>query len=496
MSPYHTPRGTWMLNRRELLKGGALTVAVFTGVLPGLRVSAQGLRIRRDVATLTDDDDTLRALRQFVAEMRARPAGKLPNWATLYSIHGTLTDGFNKCPHRNWFFLPWHRAYMEMYENLVIDLTGYAQFALPYWNWTEQRSYPASFTAPMANGLPNPLQSPAPGDDPKRLRKTLALADADVGRARIVTLLQEPNFELFGSSRPLDEQDNPQNDTDQAWLTRQGTWGEFETAPHNRVHLAVGGAEPNDTQGYMGWAESAHDPIFIVHHTNVDRLWTSWRGVNPLESIWRDMEFTNNFVRADGSLYSVKVADLLDNTQRGYGYDKLEDVAVRPGAGDASRLLLPAPLPSGQRVRALPASGGAGSLTPLRFPQLAPGSALAYALRAGDDVYAVLRDITLGPHVVGARVFVNLPGSAAEATTSTPQFVAEIAFISGHHHSPEHDRFSVSLNLGPALRRLASQNLLTNDVLSLQIVPVFPEDLDPRRREGTVMPGAVDIGVP
>lgn len=46
--------------------------------------------------------------------------------------------------------------------------------------------------------------------------------------------------------------------------------------PHNRVHLVVGGS------GHMGDNDTAgFDPIFYLHHCNVDRLWAFWEHIYP-----------------------------------------------------------------------------------------------------------------------------------------------------------------------------------------------------------------------
>ncbi|QRV97159.1 tyrosinase [Ceratobasidium sp. AG-Ba] len=46
--------------------------------------------------------------------------------------------------------------------------------------------------------------------------------------------------------------------------------------PHNKIHLIVGGA------GHFGDNDtSAFDPIFHLHHCNVDRLWAFWQHIYP-----------------------------------------------------------------------------------------------------------------------------------------------------------------------------------------------------------------------
>jgi tyrosinase len=53
---------------------------------------------------------------------------------------------------------------------------------------------------------------------------------------------------------------------------------QLETTVHNQIHMFVGG-----TMMLVEW--SAYDPLFWVHHANVDRLWYLWQiganGVDP-----------------------------------------------------------------------------------------------------------------------------------------------------------------------------------------------------------------------
>ena len=42
---------------------------------------------------------------------------------------------------------------------------------------------------------------------------------------------------------------------------------------HNRVHVWVGGS--------MGPSSSPNDPVFFLHHCNIDRLWALWWSDDP-----------------------------------------------------------------------------------------------------------------------------------------------------------------------------------------------------------------------
>jgi tyrosinase len=61
---------------------------------------------------------------------------------------GHLRGHFN--PLRVNFFLPWQRVHLISFERLVRNITGAAQFTMPYWHYTDsdQRALPRRFGLP------------------------------------------------------------------------------------------------------------------------------------------------------------------------------------------------------------------------------------------------------------------------------------------------------------------------------------------------------------
>ncbi len=70
--------------------------------------------------------------------------------------------------------------------------------------------------------------------------------------------MNSPDFEAFGSTRP-----RGQNSAAASWQRRAGAATALEFNPHNGVHQAIGG-------NMSVIALSARDPIFFLHHANVD----------------------------------------------------------------------------------------------------------------------------------------------------------------------------------------------------------------------------------
>jgi tyrosinase len=110
------------------------------------------------------DDPIVSTYRDAVAAMKAKPSGDKFNWSNLAHIHGIDPNHYHFCPHGNWYFLPWHRAYLVTYEKAIRQITGHNDFAIPYWDWTTNPKLPDQFTSPtLPNNKPNALYNSDPG---------------------------------------------------------------------------------------------------------------------------------------------------------------------------------------------------------------------------------------------------------------------------------------------------------------------------------------------
>ena len=119
----------------EQVRGRAAVLAGAAAPISGR--AFQTIGVRKDVTSLTAAE--LDDYRQAVIRLRALPATNACNWANLSDIHAAM------CPHRNWFFLPWHRAYLWYFERICRKVLGKPEFMLPYWNWTTTPAIPAGF---------------------------------------------------------------------------------------------------------------------------------------------------------------------------------------------------------------------------------------------------------------------------------------------------------------------------------------------------------------
>jgi tyrosinase len=89
--------------------------------------------------------------------------------------------------------------------------------------------------------------------------------------------------------------------------------GIVETQPHGTVHVDVGGFNP---AGLMSRFHTAPlDPIFWLHHCNIDRLWEVWRNLDrtelPSVTPWLDFRFAFG---TDTARREFPVADVRNTT--------------------------------------------------------------------------------------------------------------------------------------------------------------------------------------
>lgn len=202
-----------------------------------------------------------------------------------------LMNGNDRIPgwaHRGPAFYPWHR---EMLRHFELDLQKIdPSVTLPYWDWTVDQSNTAlpwtdDFMGAMHNGTDEVTTGPfnsgvwvkkvmEPGDNDPKLRRAL-------GRPALGALASvlPTHDQVYGVSGALTETpyDSPAwNDgTSPSFRDRAEGWHGAGSI-HNRVHLWVGGSMLPST--------SPNDPIFFLHHCNVDRLLSQWQKLHASET--------------------------------------------------------------------------------------------------------------------------------------------------------------------------------------------------------------------
>jgi len=162
-----------------------------------------------------------------IAAMRAnRDTSSPASWGYWVNVHETL------CPHGKPYFLAWHRGLLYSFENSLREVSGDSTMVLPYWDYYTQPQVPPQF-----------------------LDTSSALWRKDRTGSDVTGALTLDPFD------------------DSVIHFKRGSGNAFETkietAPHNPVHNLIGGAMGDITS-------SPRDPLFWVHHANIDRLWAAW----------------------------------------------------------------------------------------------------------------------------------------------------------------------------------------------------------------------------
>jgi tyrosinase len=323
------------------------------------------VRVRREVRSLGAGwSDTLVWYARAVRTLRARAFTDRTSWRFLAAMHGwhpvvwqqfgviaqnepapsaaVQTRFLGQCQHQTWYFLPWHRGYVSAVERIlldaVVDAGGPDDWALPYWNYSDAavpqaRRLPDAFAAPtMPDGTANPLRV---------TRRFGSGTTPIVISATRVTLEALEHDDFTGGSSDIPPgfggpetlfHHGPESDT---------TNGGLESGPHNGVHGAVGGsipgADPNAWQnlGLMSapWT-AALDPIFWLHHANIDRLWSTWQRTNafPTDPNWLDGPSDRGFVmpEPDGGEWEFTARDVRDTSLAPLDYRYDDEVEEGP----------------------------------------------------------------------------------------------------------------------------------------------------------------------
>lgn len=474
-----------LITRREFTRQGLATSILSVGGLVSCKSRGNGksgtdsaystriepkplLKVRMNVFSDAAQNDIL-LYRAAIAAMRQRDEelGNLDGTDPL-SWEGQANIHEESCPHGNWFFLPWHRAYLIYFESIIqfwAKRAGDAgnaevkaildqghQFALPYWEWSRMKMPDFMLKDDVFNisNWKKPDGSilySARSENPQ-------FEESFMGANRLSELMKVTDFEIFGSGYSPKQR-------------RFGSFGMLEGVFHNNIHGAVGGE--------MIDLNSPRDPIFWMHHANVDRLWAEWQGImgaNAYPSIpddfkmWRQFKLTG-FFDVQGQAQTALVEDMFRHFNLGYTYDTInEDKVVVPDQASANLALAPAQqvesgivVKDSYRVDENVVKFSLGSLT--RFPLL--NSFITQNASAEKVIRMKIRNVPI-PSADSSvnRVIFYLSGSDYKQL----KFIDSFTFFGMKHHHGDHENtINLSWDISGAMRRqlIATQVPLKTD---------------------------------
>jgi len=528
--------GSSGLSRRGFL--GAAGAAVSAAVLPLGAARAQGpAKFRRLNVTNPQAARAVDSYKKAIRAMLALPPTDPRHWYRHVLVH-TLD-----CPHGNWWFLPWHRGYLGWFEQICRELSDDPEFALPYWDWSENPDPSRPFAPRIPAVMFDDVLTPTNGAYIDRFtffesifKDVLARADywkfsiPFDSRTQYGQLLnrglrfnedlwfdidKDPRGRLFyglGEARGL-SRDRPELDSDTtAAVSRDSVLaalrptdfvgfasgrapnhsaarasGPLESGPHNLVH--------NNISGFMGDFMSPTDPIFFLHHANLDRLWDVWtrkqqlRGLPTLPDghlVQPPVQGTDFFQwsREPFLFFSDAQGRPVTKTQAGdyasigeFNYD------YQPGTGEeVVALPVAAAAPQVQRfsaritdpvVQGAKAASAAVTLPPALVQAAANATAPLFAKVTVD----------MPEHAGKLRVFVGGPADLSNTGPESPHYAGSISMF-GRHLVPVPFTFTVPVP-APAARAAASAPAAAGSPLNIRVVAV-----------ADAMPHAAGMGAP
>ncbi|KAK4186436.1 hypothetical protein QBC35DRAFT_524284 [Podospora australis] len=294
-----------MVAFKALAAGALLSTLAVASPTPGSSHarSSSSLLVRKEWRTLTTTEKAgyISAVKCILAKPALTPpfpdSGVLSRYDDLVYTHIQQTMNIHYVGH----FLAWHRFFTATYEKMLRDECGYTG-AQPYWDWTLDATSEAAFLASpvfdpitgfggngpsLAWDPSNPFpevpgrsgggcvtDGPWAGDDdvvhlgpaasvtytPQCLKRDLSpyFAARYLGMNQTQLTLSQPDFGWFNT-------------------IVEGQPSFEASGVHGGGHYGVGG-----NMGQMGdLYTSPADPIFHLHHANLDRLWWSWQSLNP-----------------------------------------------------------------------------------------------------------------------------------------------------------------------------------------------------------------------
>lgn len=471
--------------------------------------------VRQDIWTLEQQQPWHRVTMAYalaVREMRRRDAEDPTSWAYQTAVH--WTDMRNpgpfrdQCQHNTWYFLPWHRMYLYWFERIVrsviqtldeVDEQTKATWALPYWDYWDPRppgsaapppfrdSLPPAFRAAnLPSGEPNPLfevkrnrARPKKDSPPAIPRVAINRGDrlprqvTSPHRALNQPFFSDPGGLTGGFGGPV----TSFHHFDEDMIKSPGA---LEGTPHGTVHTTVGGRG-----GVMTLLNtSPGDPIFYLHHANIDRLWEVWlrrpERKNPTDDRWLSLTF--HFHDEHGQPVKEirtprEVARLAD---LGFSYADVSQPAAPLEA---------IPMPTAPPPEHPPELVGAtdrplelrGDLATVRFRVARPAGPVHRAAAAGEPsrVYLNLEDVAAdeNPGVVYA-VYANVPDDDDDPTNDAhyvgnlPLFGVESSRDLDRDHPGGHGGLRVAFDITDLYTSLRRQGRWNEEQVTVTFAPL------------------------
>lgn len=293
------------------------------GSTPGTAPAVLLVRKNAKDLTATEKADFVKAVRTL--QTTPSPVDPSMTWYDQFvywhreAFACALARGPAGAAHNSILFLPWHRDFLLRFEAALQKVSGNPKMTIPYWDWTDDASTKAVFADDLMGGEGDPAQGYAVTTgafakgkytlnilDPKSVQDQIAPqtdylvrrfgvlgsgTQALPTKADVDAALAAPNLDVPGWDAQADPSQSFRNNIegwrqatpptcDDEWQNQSQTKGSPHDM-HNGGHVWVGSiwTDPDGSAhaGTMVYNTSLDDPVFWLHHANIDRLYDAWQ---------------------------------------------------------------------------------------------------------------------------------------------------------------------------------------------------------------------------
>jgi tyrosinase len=261
----------------------------------------------------------------------------------------------------------------------------------------------------------------------------------------------------------------------------------MEQQPHDQVHDLIGHGT-----GIMGDPGTAgYDPIFWLHHANIDRLWEAWLSTNPPHQNPPDLAWLNSagadFHFDDGTGNTVRLTprDVLDTRSAPfyYQYDDLTFPSLprrRVPSPEAPSGVQPMaehliPEMAGASSEAMALSGLAQTLRLRLYPLSGPVGRLLQAEGHYHEAYLRVENVRGRGFPASYALYLNVPENRNTGdfehllVGSIPMFGLEQASIASGRHPGNGLNFTFDIT--ETVQMLQAENMWNPEQLRVTFVP-------------------------
>ncbi|KAF8860872.1 Di-copper centre-containing protein [Acephala macrosclerotiorum] len=353
------PSYDYGIDRSTIFKRQTSNFYAITGVHTGSGPNGS-TPLRLEIRDLERDSTTWTLYILGLDMLQYAPQTEMLSWYQIAGIHGRPFVSFDNvppkpgneqngyCSHVSILFPTWHRPYLALYEQVLYEMiqqiaqqfpagpirdqyvTAAVNFRVPYWDWAAvpppgQSVYPSSVggsPAVVVNGpagtqtIANPLWSyrfqpldPSQLPDapfsryPQTLRYPTTQDASAVSQNNLVAQQLDNNASSF--RRRLYTLFTNYHDyitfSNEAWIKDNdpSSYDSIESI-HDQIHGLTGSG------GHMTYIDySAFDPIFMLHHAMIDRIFAMWQILNPTSFVVPEPAMYNTYTESVGQTQDI-----------------------------------------------------------------------------------------------------------------------------------------------------------------------------------------------